>query len=95
MLGFIYIINSVSRTSSGVLRRFLPNPTSPINSWLNDDIVISMIRLFSADFSRVHVVDSQTTHIAHERDDGTLLGYSPDDDDLVLCLAIIIAIGVL
>lgn len=55
------------------LQRFLPNCDSPTDSWLDDGIVVSTIRLICLDRDDVYVVDSLTTMNAHIQQNPALL----------------------
>jgi len=54
-------------------QRFLPNCDSPTDSWLDDSIVVSTIRLIFLDRDDVHIVDSLTTMEAHIQQKPALL----------------------
>lgn len=56
----------------------MPNQASLADSWLNDDIVMSMIRLLFLTSSNVDIIDSQTIEVACQGSNLTLLRYDPD-----------------
>lgn len=67
-----------------ILRRFLPSQTSLADSWLNDDIVMSMIRLLFLTSSNVDIIDSRTIEVAFTGSNLTLLRYDPDAELILL-----------
>ena len=60
------------------LQRFLPNCDSPTDSWLDDGIVVSTIRLIFLDRDDVYIVDSLTTMNAHLQQKPALLDCDVD-----------------
>ena len=67
-----------------ILRRFLPSQASLADSWLNDDIVMSMIRLLFLTSSNVDIIDSQTIEVAFTGSNPTLLRHDPDAELILL-----------
>ena len=67
-----------------ILRRFLPNQASLVDSWLNDDIVMSMIRLLFLTSSNVDIVGSQTIEVGSTASNPTLLRYDPGAELMLL-----------
>lgn len=57
------------------LKQFLPNEASLMDSWLNDDIVMSMIQLLFSTQGNVFLTNSQVVAAAHVKGNPKLLEY--------------------
>ncbi len=67
-----------------ILRQFLPSQASLADSWLNDGIIMSMIRLLFLTLSNVDIIDSQTIEVAFTGSNPTLLRHDPDTELILL-----------
>ncbi|KAI9796726.1 MAG: hypothetical protein M1835_003307 [Candelina submexicana] len=66
------------------LKRFLPNQASLTGSWLNDDIVMSMIELLFSTQGNVFLIHSQEIAAAHTKSNPKLLEYDVSADLVLL-----------